>query len=79
MSGAEQEWSWPGVAADSDRGGEPGSGVLEEVVLAVLGLGCLRAARWGWWVWLEFRAVSGAQSSQALYWAHRLLEGFLSE
>lgn len=46
MSGAEQEWSWPGVAADSDRGGEPGSGVLGEVVLAVLGLGCLRAARW---------------------------------
>ena len=46
MSCAEQKWRWPGVAADGDRGGEPGSGVLgEEVVLAVLGLGCLRAAR----------------------------------
>lgn len=34
------------MAADGDRGGEPGIGVLGgEVVLAVLGLGCLRAAR----------------------------------
>lgn len=33
------------MAADGDRGGA-GSGILgEEVVLAVLGLGCLRAAR----------------------------------
>lgn len=34
------------MAADGDRGGEPGSGVLGgEVVLTVLGLGSLRAAR----------------------------------
>lgn len=33
------------MAADGDRGGAWGGILGEEVVLAVLGLGCLRAAR----------------------------------
>ena len=43
MSGAEQEWSWPGVAADSDRGGEPGSLGAWERSFGRGGSGCVRA------------------------------------